>query len=195
MDTQIDLIVLAGIPGAGKTTALQGVGGTEAVRVLDPEPHRDRLARVLPGVRYRHCRWLVHTLHHLQVLFATLRGPVRGRTLLVHDPGTRRWSRRLLARLAQVRGWRAGLVVVDVPRAEAIAGQVARGRVVRPASFDGHWHRWAELRDAPESLRAEGWRLVLFTSRGQAQPLLHALVADQSAYSTRTGAWSETLAS
>jgi hypothetical protein len=52
--------------------------------VLDPEPLRDRFARVLAPVPYRLWRPLVHAEHFLRVLPAL---PAR-RGLIAHDTGT-----------------------------------------------------------------------------------------------------------
>ena len=102
---------------------------------------------------YAAYRPMVHILHALRVLLVLLRGPLPGRTLVVHDPATRPRRRRWFARLARLRGWDPVLVYVDVPRALAETGQVLRGRVVDPVSFAGHWARWEALRDRVDRRR------------------------------------------
>jgi hypothetical protein len=77
------LLVVAGVPWAGKTTLLSRVEAPGSL-VLDPEPLRDRFARVLAPVPYRLWRPLVHAEHFLRVLPAL---PAR-RGLIAHDTGT-----------------------------------------------------------------------------------------------------------
>ena len=177
------VVLVGGVPGAGKTTAIARVAAElSTVDALDPELFRDRLRRLLPeGTAYAAYRPLVHVLHALRVLVLLLRGPVPGRTLVVHDPATRPRRRWLFAWLARSRGWDPGLVYVDVPRALAETGQVLRGRVVDPASFAGHWVRWEELRrevtGAPDALDDALWSDVVLTDRERVAADLHRLVA------------------
>lgn len=145
----VDLIVVGGVPGAGKTTAITAATtGQPGVLVLDPERVHSRLRHALPAwVPYRAYRAIVHTAHTVAVLGHLVRGPVSGRPLIVHDPGTRRRRRRLFLGLAELRGWRMALVYVDVDRAAARDGQFVRGRALRASTFDRHWDRWQSLRD------------------------------------------------
>ena len=176
------VVLVGGVPGAGKTTAIARVAAElSRVDALDPELFRDRLCRLLPaGTAYAAYRPLVHVLHTLRVIVALLRGPVLGRTLVVHDPATRPRRRRLFAWLARRRGWDPVLVYVDVPRSLAEAGQVLRGRVVDPVSFAGHWARWEALRteflDTPGRLDRALWSNVVLTDRKRATADLHRLV-------------------
>lgn len=187
-----DLIVVAGVPGAGKSTAVRSVAHRSGWRILDPDTQRAWLARHLPaGTPYRVYRPLVHVLHHLLLAVTLLRGPVglrsSGRTrLLVHEPGTRRARRAALARLATARGWRAALLLLEVSREDALAGQRARGRVVAPPAFRRHWRRWLRLRaEGPAALRAEpSWSCVAFVARAKAPSVLGAL---RDAPRTRVG--------
>jgi predicted kinase len=168
------VVLVGGVPGAGKTTAIARVAGELPwVDALDPEAVRDQICRILPEeAEYAAYRPLVHTLHALRVLLALLRGPYPGRTLVVHDPATRPRRRRWFAWLARMRGWDPALVYVDVPRALAETGQVLRGRVVDPVSFAGHWARWEALRaaavGAPCELDDALWSEVVFTDRERA---------------------------
>jgi predicted kinase len=177
------VVLVGGVPGAGKTTAIARVAGElSSMDALDPEAYRDRLRQLLPeGTDYAAYRPLVHTLHALHVLLVLLRGPVPGRTLVVHDPATRPRRRRLFAWLARRRGWDPVLVYVDVPRALAETGQVLRGRVVDPASFAGHWARWEALRcevtGAPDALDGARWSEVVLTDREGAAAALRRSVA------------------
>jgi predicted kinase len=177
------VLLVGGVPGAGKTTAIARVAADRPdVDALDPEAFRDRIARLLPaGTAYATYRPLVHVLHALWVLVVLLRGPVPGRTLVVHDPATRPRRRRLFAWLARSRGWEPVLLYVDVPRVQAETGQVLRGRVVDPASFAGHWSRWEALRGelaaTPDRLDGARWSEVLVTDReGAAEQLRQAVV-------------------
>jgi predicted kinase len=176
------VVLVGGVPGAGKTTAIARVAAElPAVDALDPESFRDAVRRRLPeGTDYAAYRPLVHILHTLRVLLVLLRGPVPGRTLVVHDPATRPRRRRLFVRLARARAWEPVLLYVDVPRALAQTGQVLRGRVVDPTSFAGHWARWQELRGelagTPDTLDGARWSEVLVTDRDGAAGLLRQAV-------------------
>ena len=143
-----DLVVLGGVPGAGKSTVLRRLRRRPGVVVLDPDGHRDALRRSVGRVvPYRAYRPLVHALHTVDVLGALLRGPGHGGSaLVVHEPATRPRRTAALLRLARACGWRSALVYVDTPREAALAGQHARGRVLAARSFDRHWERWSRQR-------------------------------------------------
>lgn len=130
------MILVGGVPGAGKSTAILRHVGTPGVRVLDP----DRLRGRLPW------RALVHLVHQALVWGAVLLGPRVSGVLLVQDTATRRRRREALLRLALWRGWDVHLVLVDVSRAEAVTGQVERGRPAPAGAFERHWGRWEGLR-------------------------------------------------
>jgi hypothetical protein len=180
-----DLVLVGGVPGAGKTTAIaRATDDLPHVRAVDPEHITWWLRSRLPvGVPYRSYRWLVHLLHTLRVLMHLLNGPVAGRRLVVHDPGTRARRRGLFLRLAHLAGWRAVLLYVDVDRAEAQDGQRRRGRVVR--SFDEHWARWQDLRpvldaaardaEAATDPRPGATDPIVLTDRAAAATVLHRL--------------------
>jgi predicted kinase len=182
-DPMARVVLIGGVPGAGKTTAIARVAADRPdVDALDPEAFRDRIARLLPaGTAYATYRPLVHVLHALWVLVVLLRGPVSERTLVVHDPATRPRRRWLFASLARARGWDPVLIYVDVPRTLAEAGQVQRGRVVDPASFAGHWARWEALRKEltgnPDAIDGARWSEVVLTDRDQAARELRRAVA------------------
>lgn len=144
----LDLILVGGVPGAGKTTAIAAAtAGLPEITVLDPERLHHAIRGAVPAwLPYRAYRVLIHTGHTLAVLWHLLLGPTGGR-LVVHDPGTRRRRRQLFLALADLRGWRSTLVYVDVDRTAARTGQFVRGRVLRPAAFDRHWLRWQQVRD------------------------------------------------
>jgi hypothetical protein len=161
------LVVVAGVPGAGKTTWLSRVDAPGSL-VLDPEPIRARLQRPLGRIPYRWWRPLVHAGHVLRVL-AALPGPWG---LLVHDTGTRGWRRRLLAGLARRCGRGAHLLLLDVTAEAALEGQRRRRRTLQRAAFASHWRSWRRLRVAlgepgvvPAGLAVEGWASVRLLDR------------------------------
>ncbi|HEY5820957.1 MAG TPA: AAA family ATPase [Propionibacteriaceae bacterium] len=142
-----DLIVVGGIPGAGKSTVIARTVGLPGVETLDPDQVRSWLRHRLPDrIHYRSYRPVVHVVQTLRVLARLWRGPVPGQRLVMHDPATRPRRRSLLARVARLRGWTPAMVYVDIDLSSARRGQVERGRVVKPSSFDGHWSRWQQLR-------------------------------------------------
>lgn len=177
-----DLIVVGGVPGAGKTTAIATATDDLAhVEAVDPEHVswwlRNRLPREVP---YRAYRWVVHTVHTLRVLVALLDGPTVGRRLVIHDPGTRRRRRGLFLALARLAGWRMLLVYVDVDRSSAEDGQHRRGRVVR--SFEEHWQSWQQLRPAltGDHRPEDGTEPVRLVGRADAAAVLRGLCLPSS---------------
>lgn len=156
-------VVVGGIPGAGKTTLI-GRLARPGVRTLDPDRIRARWRRLVRrAAPYRWYRPLVHLEHHLRVAAALLRPG----TLLVHDPATRRVSRRLWAAIAHLGGHRAYLLLLDVEADEARRGQHVRGRVVAPGSMRGHARRWRRLvgalaadRDLPGREGYDRWQVL-----------------------------------
>lgn len=169
----VPFVLVGGLPGAGKTVLLRRAGmRLPQLRVLDPERHRDRFAALTGGrLPYRCYRPLVHGLHAAQVIGRLLAGPRDGRPLVVHEPGTRQRRNAALAALARSRGWRPVLLVLDVDPAQALAGQQARGRVLRPGSFAGHCRRWAAGR-----WQAGRWDAVRVVGRDRADEVLRRLV-------------------
>ncbi|HWC42771.1 MAG TPA: AAA family ATPase [Actinomycetota bacterium] len=171
------LLVVAGVPGAGKTTWLSRVDAPGSL-VLDPEPIRARLERRLGPLPYRLWRPLVHAEHAVRVLLA-LPG---GSGVIVHDTGTRGWRRRLLAGLARRFGRSGHLLLLDVSAEAALEGQRRRRRALGPAAFAAHWRKWRRLRaglaagspvpgDPGSGLAAEGWASVRLLDRPAADRL------------------------
>lgn len=159
-------LVFAGVPGAGKSTALRLFFGATAeaetaphgpggVLVLDSHHARNRWRRKLGWLPYPLWRPVVHVAHYAGIR-AALRdapGPV-----VIHDCATFGWAR------AMIRRWTAGferelhLVMVDVPPLDAMAGQHARGRRVNGVSFRLHVRRWQRLIDSVTAMDPDAVR-------------------------------------
>ncbi|MVA75627.1 AAA family ATPase [Auraticoccus sp. F435] len=173
------VVFVGGVPGAGKSTALRAVGARGGVRVLDPEQVAARLAVRLHPLPYRVYRPLVHLLQALRVLLALLADRRGAPPLLVHDTATRPWLRHLGAAVARRAGWRPVLVLIDVPAEAALAGQLARGRVLPPRRNARHWRRWLRLRSQVRGLAAGSphgaWEQVRLCDRETAAALLDDL--------------------
>jgi predicted kinase len=174
-------VLLGGVPGAGKTTLLRRLRRDRPeVHVVDPEGLRE-LLRPAP-VPYRWYRPLVHTTNAVRLLLVLLRGPgASGASLVVHDPATRPRRRELTGRLARLRGWQPVLVMLDVSRQEALAGQRRRGRVVAASTFDAHWQRWVEQRSRLAAAARDGavsgpWDRTLVVDRSDAASQLGDLL-------------------
>lgn len=201
---RVPFVLVGGVPGAGKTTALRQVATLlPEVRVLDSDDERHRLHSLAPKLSYRWLRPLVHLLHITRTVLLLLAGPRGGRGLVVHDPSTR-WVRLgLVGMLAQLRGWSPRVAFVDVPRPEALSGQRQRGRIVDGRRFEGHWRRWQQLRVAlaPESVARERrwiwalapWRTHVLTSRTQASADLFSVLTEATPIRARPGFVGRTL--
>ncbi|MEU4649361.1 AAA family ATPase [Nocardia fluminea] len=159
------VLVFAGVPGAGKSTALHrffgsGPDAEQPVRtasgalVLDSNHTRNRLRHRLGWVPYSLWRPLVHLAHYRAIRDA-LRdndGPVA-----IHDCATFRWSRRLITRWTTQGRRELHMVLIDVPAEQARSGQISRGRSVNNLAFTGHCRRWETMMD---SLGARGTLLA-----------------------------------
>jgi predicted ATPase len=144
------VVVVAGVPGAGKTTLIRRTVDPAAVRVVDTEDRRERGERA---------SYLGH--------YARIVGAVAGRRpAVIHSRGTHAVARRAIAVLARLRGRPAHLVMIDAPRAAAEAGQRRRGRMVPEAEMERQVARWHRLmaRVPP----GEGWASVVVLDREQA---------------------------
>lgn len=157
-----DLLVVAGLPGAGKTTMLRrAVAG---VPVLDSDEVRERLGAVVPrALAYRWYRPVVHGWHRLRIVRWAV---AAGGPVVVHEPCTRASTRALLALLGMLGGRSVRLLFLDVPAEVALAGQVRRGRVVRGRSFARHVRRVGKWREALLAGRVPwGWCSVRVVDR------------------------------
>ncbi len=173
------ILLVAGIPGAGKSTLIQRVFPADPAAgppagagpvVLDSAQVRALLARRLGRLPYALYRPVVHTVHYWRIAAWTV-GPRRD--LVIHECGTRTWARRTVALLARLRGRPAYLVFLETPPAAALAGQHQRGRVVPHRSFQRHERSAERMRTALRngSLTAEGWACARGITRDEAARL------------------------
>lgn len=166
------LLVVAGLPGSGKSTMLRQVSSSGPVTVLDSDQVRDRLAAILPaGVPYSRYRPLVHVLHRLRTIAvaATASGPVA-----VHVPATAAVTRLSMVAIGALTGRPRHLLWLDCTPEQALAGQTARARVVPSASFGRHVARATRVRElvsGPQPLR--GWQSATIVDRSAVAVGLH----------------------
>lgn len=150
------LVVLAGLPGAGKSTTLDRLLPTSDMVVLDPEQVQRCVSAALgTRVPYRTYRGVVHLVHRIRIVRACLGfdGPV-----VVHEPSTRPTTRALLVLSGFVTRRPRVLVYLHVDPAVALAGQYERGRLVGMRSFARHVRRAGRLSRALRAGRLpRGW--------------------------------------
>ncbi|GAA0518752.1 ATP-binding protein [Saccharopolyspora subtropica] len=160
------LVVLAGLPGAGKSTVLGKLHGATDLAALDSEQARARLRRVVPAaLPYRYYRPLVHLMHRTRIAWYCLwtTDPV-----VAHEPATRATTRAMLLLFGRLTRRQLVLVWLHADPREALAGQRARGRLIRPRSFLRHvqradrMHRRLRGGDLPR-----GWQRVYLFTRDQ----------------------------
>ena len=159
-------MLVAGVPGAGKSTLIAGLRERPGTVVLDSDDHRAVLARQFPGLPYGRYRWLVHLRHRLAAVRAALSGAP---TVVVHLPATSAALRTVVALLAALTGRAAHLLWLHVDPAEALRGQHDRGRLVPSASFAEHARRAASATEVLRSGRPVGWRTVTVADRAEAR--------------------------
>ncbi|TDD99081.1 AAA family ATPase [Jiangella asiatica] len=176
------LVVVAGLPGAGKTSLLGRLEVTEPATVLDSDQvHRWVRARV--GWPYRSYRLLVHLVHRLRVLWHAVAAPG---TVVVHEPATRPGTRAALLLLGHVTGRARCLVWLDASAAEALDGQLTRARVLRPRVFARHVRRADELHGRfAAGWRPAGWTTVTIVPRAVAARGLRLLAVSADSPSSR----------
>jgi Viral (Superfamily 1) RNA helicase len=148
--TEDSVVVVAGVPGAGKTTLIRRTVDPAAVRVVDTADLRG--GRRPPAV-------LLYPAHYLRIVAAVL----GRRPAVIHSRGTHATLRRAIAVLAGLRGRPAHLVLLDAARDEAEAGQRARGRRVRSGEMERQVSRWRRL--MRHGARGEGWASVVVLDR------------------------------
>jgi predicted kinase len=139
------VLLVAGLPGAGKTTFLRRTATGPGVVVLDSDDVRRRLREL--GARGRletALRPLVHLGHLVRVVRAVLGA---GGAVVVHESGTRPRVRRALARLAARAGRPCHALFLDVDPGVAARDQVHRGRrAVSGRGMARHERSWRVLR-------------------------------------------------
>jgi hypothetical protein len=138
------------VPGAGKTTLIRRAVDRHAARVVDTDDQR-RAGR----------RRLLYTAH-----YAGIAAAIAGRRpVVIHSRGTHPVARRAIVLLARLWGRPAHLILLDVRRAEAEAGQRARGRSVGPTEMRRQFARWKRL--VASEPHTEGWASVTVLDRAQ----------------------------
>jgi hypothetical protein len=137
----VDVVVVAGLPGAGKTTLVAA-----EPRALDSDALRLAWAPRLRGVPYALWRPLMHAWHWV----AIWRALKRPEGVIVVRPFTAGRLRRAVLRRARRHHPAVHLVVVDATPAEAKAGQRARGRTIGSRAMRRHERRWARAEFARE---------------------------------------------
>jgi predicted kinase len=133
------LVVVAGLPGAGKTTLVRRLAGRSSVLALDSED----VARALAGVPlpYRLLRPLVHATHLARVVAALWSGRSR---VLTSDPLTSPLRRRLLRTAARLSGRRLVVVLLQASPEQARDGQSCRGRRLSTRRTTRHEVRYVQ---------------------------------------------------
>jgi predicted kinase len=153
------VVVVAGIPGAGKTTLIRRAVDRSHARVIDTDDRRDTHDRHDTGAPRRRFAVPLYAGHYARIA----RAIAGRRPVVIHSRGTRTLARRAIAALARLCGREAHLVLIDADRAAAEAGQRARGRRVAPDVMDREVARWRRLQ-----VRREPWQSVLVLDRPQA---------------------------
>nr|WP_246300329.1 ATP-binding protein [Actinopolyspora biskrensis] len=160
------MVVVGGLPGAGKSTALRSLGCPAPVAVLDSDQvYEALLPRVGRCVPYHLIRGVVHPVHYTRVVISCARfpGPV-----VVHMPATRGVARVLLVLLAAVTGRSTTLLWLDVSPGSALEGQFARGRVIKARTFVRHVRRARRARRVMQAFDALfGWRRLRVLTRAE----------------------------
>ncbi|MGV9600193.1 AAA family ATPase [Streptosporangium sandarakinum] len=145
------LVILTGLPGAGKTILLSRLYGLDAAAsdpvvvggtvVIDTHQSRNRWAGRLPSAPARVRRAVVFATHFWRIG----RSVARGYPVIAHNRGCGPLVLYGFALLARRAGARLHLLMLDVAPETALAGQRARGRVVDEVTFDRHRRRWEAL--------------------------------------------------
>ena len=154
------VVVVAGLPGAGKTTLVAG-----EPRALDSDALREAWQPHLAALPYALWRPLVHARHWI-ALWRALKRPDG---VIVVRPFTAGWLRRAVLRRARHHHPAVHLVVVDATPEQARAGQRARGRTLRERAMCRHERRWASA-----DFAREPWTTVTRVQRSVLEPPLAA---------------------
>ena len=155
------VVLVIGIPGAGKSTLINRATSSSHWTVVDPDRFRDGLPRALrrlPGP---------YPLY----VFAVVAAIARHTQVVVESRAANVWLRWLVVAWARVRGRDAVPILLNASAGEAQAGQIGRERRVEPAgAMRLHTTGWTRLLDAARSgaLAAHGWSRVVILDRAQA---------------------------
>ena len=156
------MLVIAGVPGAGKTTLIRRVIDRDDVQVIDTDDRRAHAAatgETAPRLLY---------LDHYRRIAVAL---ASDEPVVVHTRGTHRALRLLLRAMAAHTHRSAHLILLNADRAEVELGQRDRGRTLGARKMDRQYARWnALLEHASERGRlfGEGWTTLNVFSRPQA---------------------------
>lgn len=172
------VLIVAGIPGAGKTTLMRrifGISGTETqpvctaegVHVLDSEQSRNYCRRCFHGIPYGVWRPAVHLLQYVRIL----RILSRKTPVVIHETGTRFWIPSTIRFVSALRGWQLHVVLLDVPPPVAAASQSERKRVVRRRTFEMHCRRWQRRTASGPTGLIAGAKSAVIISRSAAEHL------------------------
>ena len=161
--TQSVVVLVTGIPGAGKSVLINHAVSSPPWKVLDPDRFRNRLSPQLRRLP------IPYPLFVLAVVVAIVRDP----QVVVESRGSNAWLRRLIAVCARARGRQAVLILLDAPSREAVAGQRSRGRVAPGPVMRWNATEWRRVLNAASSgaLATEGWSKVLVLDRAQASTI------------------------
>lgn len=155
------VVLVVGIPGAGKTVLIDRAANSSSWTVLD----NDRLRRRLPTALRR-----IPILYPVYVL-ALVAAIARHTRVVAESRGTYAWLRRLVTACARARGREAVIVLLDASSEDAMAGQEVRGRVAPAPVMRANTTSWVPLLDAARSgalAAEEGWSKVVVLDRTQA---------------------------
>jgi len=161
--TQSVVVLVTGIPGAGKSVLINHAVSSPPWKVLDPDRFRNRLSPQLRRLP------IPYPLFVLAVVVAIVRDP----QVVVESRGSNAWLRRLIAVCARARGRQAVLILLDAPSREAVAGQRSRGRVAPGPVMRWNATEWRRVLNAASSgaLATEGWSKVLVLDRARASTI------------------------
>lgn len=195
------IVVVAGLPGAGKSTALRGLacgnppdgggkrdGGNPLEVGSMPDdatiPHEGPggslvvdSATVRRRLRARlpvvPYALLRPLVHAVHWVRVAVFAVRENRALLIHETATRPLARAVLAGLSRLGRRPLRLVWIEVPSQAAREGQERRGRIIRRRAFRRHLRRIGRRHPA---VAARNWDAVYRTDRaGAAQSILTAL--------------------
>jgi len=161
--TQSVVVLVIGIPGAGKSVLINRAASSPPWKVLDPDRFRSRLPPELRRLP------IPYPLFVLAVVVAIAIDP----QVVVESRGSNAWLRRLIAVCARARGRKAVLILLDAPSGEAVAGQRSRGRVAPKPVMRWNATEWRRVLNGARSgaLATEGWSKVLLLDRAQASTI------------------------